>query len=534
MRVSILGLVAAAAAGAFAIGACATEPSSTAPSPYEARVPAKAAKPGEQLVSAFLHYRADAPASRRRMVREAGARRVHDVEDVRVLAAVIPPEAVGELAGLPWIERVDVDSSPSARVSGLATSDLITWGLDSIGAPAVHADLGDEGAGVRVAVLDTRVRCDHADLASRIYGGYDFVEETSHICPTTWNAVTYPIHGTAVAGIIAGARNGVGVLGVAPQARLYIARVCDDKGECESADIYAALKRMVNVGAQIANLSFSATCGRETRAEILAVLSELHHAGVAVVNSAGNGEDNGCSPGTPVGGYAAGEGVIAVTHWLPNGTQRPGYQYGPLVDIAAPSRLPTAHPTSAINSTMHDGTSYSAPHVSGTLALLLAAGFSGPNLLARRLFETATDRGPTGWDDHWGWGTLDAAKAVARRPVVTSLTGPSTPITRAGTYRMTASLAHGAPPLAVRWSVAYSNQSIAQSYNLVGGLSHYLNVPKGDYAISVTATPLETIYGRTGSMRSLDLPVCTSGGGADPYVLKAKGGGVRPSRVLGC
>ena len=536
MRVSILGLLAAAAAGAGVIGACATEPTAAAPVSHDAAVTSQASQPREHLISAFLHYAPDAPASRRGAVHRLGARRVHDVEDRRVLAAVLPREAAGRLSALPWVERVEIDSSPPARVSGIATSDLVPWGVDSIGALAVHAGQGNEGAGARVAVLDTRVRCDHADIESRIYGGYDFVDGTSQVCPATWNALEYSIHGTAVAGIIAGARNGVGVLGVAPRASLYIARVCDDDGECASADIYAALTRMVKVGAQVVNLSLNTRCGKAVSSEILNVLRDLNLLGVAVVNAAGNGEDDGCSWGTPVGGYAAGDGVIAVTHWLPNGTQRPGYQYGPLVDIAAPSRVPTPHPTTGINSTMHDGTSFSAPHVSGTLALLLAAGFSGPNHLARRLFESATDRGATGWDDHWGWGTLDAAEAVARRPVVTSLAGPDAPINRAGTYQVTASVSYGAPPIGIRWSVAYSSRSVANNYSVIGGLSHSLDVPEGEYAISVTATALETIYGRTGGMRSLNLPVCTSGGGGggNPYVLKGTGGGIRPSRVAGC
>ena len=536
MRVSIFGLVAAAAAGAFAFGACATEPTSTAPSPHEGPAASNSQKPGERVVSAFLHYRADAPANRRGMVHQLGAHRVHDVEDRRVLAAILPPEVAARLSALPWVERVEIDSSPPARVSGLALADFTTWGVDSIGAPAVHAGQGNEGAGARVAVLDTRIRCDHADIESRIYGGYDFIESTSQVCPSIWNAATYPIHGTAVAGIIAGARNGVGVLGVAPRASLYLARVCEDNGECNSADIYAALSRMVKVGAQVVNLSLNTYCGQAANSSILDVLRDLNLLGVAVVNAAGNGEDDGCPLGTPVGGYAAGEGVIAVTHWLPDGTQRSGYQYGPLVDLSAPTRVSTAHPTVAVNHTKHDGTSFSAPHVSGTLALLLAAGFSGPNHLARRLFETATDRGAAGWDDHWGWGTLDAEQAVARRPVITSLIGPDAPINRAGSYRLTANVAYGAAPIGIRWSVRYSNSSIAQNYNVVGSFSHYLDVPEGEYSISVTATPLETIYGRTGSLRSLTLPVCTSGGGGggNPYVLNGKGGGIRPSRVEGC
>ncbi|HEU4799413.1 MAG TPA: S8 family serine peptidase [Gemmatimonadales bacterium] len=546
MRVSILGLLAAAAAGAFAIGACTTEPTPTADTtPTTSASAPIAASPtsmrspgaGEQLISAFLHYRADAPANRRGMVRRLGAHRVHDLEDLRILAAVLPPEAAGGLAALPWVETVEIDSSPPARVAGGAAGDLVTWGVDSIGAPAVHAGLGNEGAGIVVGVLDTRVRCDHADLAGRIVGGYDFVDDKSEVCPSFWDAVRYPVHGTAVAGIIAAARNGVGVLGVAPKASLYIARVCDDNGDCASGDVLAALYRMAKIGAQVVNLSLGTHCGRPVGFFTLAVLRNLYDLGVSVVAAAGNGDDGGCQLPVPAGGYPEGEGVVTASHWLPGDTQLPYYSYGPLVDIAAPSRVPTAHPTAGINSTMHDGTSFSAPHVSGTLALLLAAGFSGPNHLARRLFESATDRGASGWDDHWGWGTLDAEKAVARRPVVTSLTGPDAPINRAGTYRLTASVSYGAPPIGIRWSVAYSSQSVAQNYSVIGGLSHSLDVPEGEYAIQVTATPLETIYGRTGSMRSLALPVCTSGdggGGGNPYVLSGKGGGLRPSRVAGC
>lgn len=543
MRVSILGLVAAAAAGAFAIGACATDPTSSTPAevpltPTSITRAEGASVPAEDdTVSVFLHYRADAPSSRRGMVRRLGARRVHDLDDQRILAAVLPKEAARRMSELPWVERMEIDSSPPARVSGLVAGDLVTWGVDSIGAPAVHASLGNEGAGARVAVLDTRFRCDHADIQGRIYGGYDFVEEKSQVCPSAWNSLTYPIHGTAVAGIIAGSRNGVGVLGVAPRASLYLARVCKDDGTCESADVLAALSRMAKVGAQVVNLSLNTNCGKPVSFWTLSVLRQLHDLGIAVVNAAGNGEDDSCAPGTPVGGYSAGEGVIAVTHWLPDGTQRPGYQFGSLVDIAAPSRVETAHPTAAVNLSKHDGTSFAAPHATGVLALLLAEGFTGATNLARRIFETATDRGTPGWDDHWGWGTLSAARAVVRRPVVTSLDGPDAPINRAGSYRIGAAVGYGAPPFAIRWSVAYSSPDIGRNYNLVAGLTHYVDVPEGDYSITITATPIETVYGRIGSMRSLKLSVCTSGdGGGDPNVYRAsgKGGGIRPARVEGC
>ena len=86
--------------------------------------------------------------------------------------------------------------------------------------------------------------------------------------------------------------------------------------------------------------------------------------------------------------------------------------------------------------------------------------------------------------------------------------------------------------------MAYSSRSVGGNYNVMGGLTHYIDVPVGDYSISVTATPIETVYGRVGIMRSLNLTVCATEGGANPFILKegapGKGGGIRPSRVEGC
>lgn len=523
MRVPFLGLAAAAA-----LAACAGEP--TTPSPGKAPLPVAAARadvPGEQR-SVYIRYRADAPPARAAMLRDRGATFVTDLASRRLLATTMPAAAAHGLDALPWVEHVRVSDLPPMETSG----DLVSWGVDSIGARHVHADLGNRGASVRVAVLDSRISCDHGDLKDRISAGIDVVDSTKAICGP-WNPLAYPVHGTQVAGIIAASANGTGLLGVAPEVRIVPVRVCRDDGACEQPAVAGGLHWALENDIDIVNLSLGTHCGGPADTEVLEGLAALEAAGIVVVAAAGNGVDKGCPPGSPVSGMAAVASTVMVSHWRPDGTQNPGYQYGPEVDIAAPTRVPTANPNSGVQTAAHDGTSYSVPHVSGALALLIREGFSGAALLRRRLEETAVDRGATGKDDHWGWGTLDVRRAVVRRPVISGIASPPLPISAAGSATLTAAVAHGAPPLAVTWRVTYSSAAIAPSYAVSGGTSHTVAVPSGSYSITVTATPRETSYGRTGPGYTVTLPVCT--GSVEPLASGPGGrGGIGAQRKAGC
>ena len=62
------------------------------------------------------------------------------------------------------------------------------------------------------------------------------------------------------------------------------------------------------------------------------------------------------------------------------------------------------------------GTSMATPHAAATAALVIASGVLGPNptpaAVERRLETTAVDLGPPGFDQHYGWGRIDAARAT--------------------------------------------------------------------------------------------------------------------------
>lgn len=528
LRPSIRGVLAA-----VALGACAGDPA--APSAdvvsqvrtAEAVRAASGAEP-RPFVSAFIAYRSDAPADRVARLVADGATYTYDAGDPRVIAILLPRGRADALARHPWVESVELVDGPPDRV----LADIVPWSLDSTGAITVQLVRGYRGKGVTVGILDTRVKCDHGDLAERIVGARDLVTPGAPGCATPW-AFGYPDHGTAVAGIVAGSRNGTGIVGMAPEAGIYSLRVCDDEGFCEAAWEYAGLAMAEKLGLPVINLSFG-QCNEpeDIPANIQAQIARLYARGVVIVAAAGNGSLNdGCPAGGPVNGLARLPGVIAVTHWKRDGTQDPAFQYGEGVDIAAPTNVPTAA-SYGVRMELHPGTSYSAPHVAGAAALLIEAGFSGPDLILRRLAETATDRGPAGWDDHWGSGTLHAARAVVARPFIARF-GGTDPATESGSRTVTAEISNGAPPFAVTWAVSYSDGA-ASSYTVSGGTSHTVQVPAGQYTITIRATPRETVYGRTGITSTARITVCaSSGGGGEPLAADAgpsrKGGSARPA-----
>lgn len=519
VRPFIRGTLAAVALGAC--GADVAAPDGSFPSSPIASSRRASDETRTTLASVFVHYTDAAPRDRERLLREGGAEVVYDAAEVRTAALLMPAAAAAALDSRPWIERVDVDTNPPFRIAG----DLIPWSLDSTAATAVHAR-ANRGTGVRIGVLDTRIYCKHADLAGRIAGGKDFLDPAAQICPQAWSGL-WPIHGTAVAGIAAGSYNGAGIAGMAPEASLYALRVCDDNGRCPAAAVFAALNWASKAGLQVINMSFG-SCNEpdQVQSDVRDQLLRLYQAGIVLVAAAGNGSlSPDCTAGGPVAGIARLPGVIAVTHWRQNGTQNPDFQYGEGVDVAGPTNVPTAAPF-GVNMTLHEGTSYATPHVAGAAAILLRAGFSGPDLILRRLAETATDRGPAGWDDHWGWGTIHVGRAAVSAPFVASFSGTG-PVAVAGELRVVANVINGAPPIAVTWSVSYSDPGIHAAYVVTGGTSIDVSVPAGWYSITVKATPRETVYGRSGLTSTARISVCaTDAGGDDPLLARRTGSAI--------
>lgn len=111
------------------------------------------------------------------------------------------------------------------KVEALQTSaNEIPYGVRQLQAPEVWAK-GEKGSGIVVAVLDTGIDRNHPDLKGQIIDGRNFTDEGTHKDFDDGNG-----HGTHVAGTIAAAENGKGVVGVAPEAKLLIGKVLGSDG----------------------------------------------------------------------------------------------------------------------------------------------------------------------------------------------------------------------------------------------------------------------------------------------------------------
>lgn len=171
-------------------------------------------------------------------------------------------ENVRLVRNLPDIEPVALSSDEiDALLANPPTSgddDVLydlQWGNDAVNAPEAY-NAGVTGAGVRVAVLDSGFDVDHPDLAPNINLGLsmNFVagEDLEYGLADPFS------HGTHVAGTIAAANNGVGIIGVAPEAELVLVKVLEDEGTGSFEDVISGILYAADVDSDVINMSLGA------------------------------------------------------------------------------------------------------------------------------------------------------------------------------------------------------------------------------------------------------------------------------------
>ena len=388
------------------------------------------------------------------------------------------------------------------------------------------------GAGVVVAVLDTGVRFEHPDLAMKLYPGYDFVSDatisndgdardSNAADPGDWitsadvsaggdfadcTAEDSSWHGTQTAGLIgAAANNGIGMAGVGGDVMILPLRVLGKCGGFDS-DIMAAMLWAVGQPvsgvpanahpAKVLNLSLgSAPSSSGCPQSYVDTIKAVNDAGAVVVASAGN-------DGLAVNMPAACAGAIAVAGVRHAGTKVGYSSLGPQVAISAPAGncVVTSGPcqyalltttnsgtTVPASSTYSDatnpslGTSFSAPMVAGTAALMFSAK---PSLTAAevltylkssaRAFPSVSSTGvascqaPTSTEQDecacttttCGAGFLDASAAVAAvataGQVIPVISFDTSTATVGGSFTLDSSrsvLPSGRSVLAYDWSI---------------------------------------------------------------------------------
>jgi subtilisin family serine protease len=296
---------------------------------------------------------------------------------------------------------------PPFRIEARRTSleETIDWGLAAYNVPNHWRNTS--GQGVRVAVLDTGIDAQHADLSAAI-------DRVGNFAPSGRATRDANGHGTHVAGIIAARRNGVGLVGVAPECRLLVARVLDDRGRGSDGSVAAGIEWAVQAGADVLSLSLGMP-GYSAR--IAAAIGRAVQAGRYVVCAAGNSGrlDSVDFPARLAETLAVG----AVDR---RGRVARFSSRGPQVDLCAPGEDILSTWTGGGYARL-SGTSMAAPFVTGIVALVLAQHRRQPGRtpvtntrqLLEHLRRTALDAGPAGHDPHYGYGLInpDALLAAA-------------------------------------------------------------------------------------------------------------------------
>lgn len=288
------------------------------------------------------------------------------------------------------------------------------WGLE-----ALHTDKAwqtTKGKGITVAVLDTGVDDEHPDLAGQVLPGKDLIGFGAGRGDRSW-----ALHGTAMAGIIAGRGNGPGradgVLGVAPEAKILPVRVILESGdasrskarESRGTALADGIRWAADHGADVINLSLGddSESAHPEPGEDAAVQYALGK-GVAVVASAGNSGDKGDRTSYP----AAYPGVIAAAAVDKYGTHAAFSTRRWYATVSAPGvDVVVANPDRHYY--IEWGTSAASAFVSGAVALVRAAhpGLS-PAQIKSLLADTARNPPSGGRDDARGYGLVDPAAAI--------------------------------------------------------------------------------------------------------------------------
>ncbi|MCU1268425.1 MAG: peptidase and in kexin sedolisin [Acidobacteria bacterium] len=355
------------------------------------------------------------------------------------------------------------------------------WGLQAINAETAWDT--SQGDNVVVAVVDTGLDYNHEDIANNVWQndgemgldgsgndkrsnaidddgdgliddwhGWDFV--TIDGTPADNNPMDDFGHGTHVSGTIAATgNNGLGIIGVAPHAKIMALKGLDSNGSGSMEDLCNAIIYAADKGASVINNSWGGS--GDTPQTLIDAIAYAHNIkGVVVVAAAGN---SNWDVGTQEKGFypACIRDVIAVAAVTHTDAKASFSNYGPKIDVAAPGggdtdptgllvqpdRAIVSLLSSAASSTMtgsgqlvvgtkylrQEGTSMASPHVAGLAALIRATHpeFS-PEQVRQAIKQSADDIGAAGVDNQFGSGRINAARSLTvAAPLMTQLTGPT-------------------------------------------------------------------------------------------------------------
>lgn len=415
-------------------------------------------------VDVLIGFKTPPGQADRDFIKKQGGTVKHSYWIVPAMAIRVPEQALAGLSKNPNVALVEPDGLMSINDAELDSA----WGVKRIGSEAAHL-AGQRGTGVKIGVIDTGIDYTHPDLDANYKGGWDFV-----------NNDAYPMddhgHGTHIAGTIAAEDNGMGVVGVAPNAQLYALKVLDSTGYGYFSNMIAAVQWCVQNGIHVTNNSYGSYS--DPGSIFKQAYDNANAAGLVMVAAAGNA---GSSGGTEdnVAWPARYSSVVAVAATDGSNYRASWSCTGPAIELAAPGV--------SINSTMpgggygyKSGTSMACPHAVGAAAVLMGAGLTNNDDVRYVLAMSAYDLGAAGDDNWYGFGLIDVPTALSAMSTLPSPDPEPTPDPDPAL-----------PGLASVASIGYSmyggktnNKNLRVSVNVIDELD--LPVPNASVSVRIT------------------------------------------------
>ncbi|WP_067923660.1 S8 family peptidase [Alicyclobacillus shizuokensis] len=277
--------------------------------------------------------------------------------------------------------------------------DYVDWGLQVIMAPEVWNK--SIGQGVKVGILDTGVDFTHPDLRDNIAAYMDFTGSPAG--PRDVEG-----HGTHVAGIIAAESNNVGLVGVAPGAKLYCAKVLGDNGSGGFDAIIRGIDWLIQQGVDVINMSLG--CSVEPPQEVHQAIQRAAAAGIVICAACGN-------ENTDVGWPAKYDETIAVSAMGMDYNRAEFSNHGVKNEIIAPG-VDILSTFKGSTYARLSGTSMATPIVTGSVALYISMikAQTGKRPPAEQIHAaidaSAVHLGKEGRNEDFGVGLINLVKLL--------------------------------------------------------------------------------------------------------------------------
>ncbi|GAA3054173.1 type VII secretion-associated serine protease mycosin [Kitasatospora albolonga] len=272
-----------------------------------------------------------------------------------------------------------------------------------------------QGENVVVAVIDTGVLPDHADLVGQVLPGADFTGKQGD------GRIDVDGHGTGMASLIAGHGHGNqdGIIGLAPKAKILPVRINLSGGDqlvtAQNDEVAKAIRYAVDNGAKVINMSFTSAAGEEGREAIKYAIDK----DVVLVAGSGNAGNHGGTVSQP----ASIPGVVAVGAVDQDGNVWEKSNRGPELTLVAPGvDIYSAGPKAKAPGDYRraNGTSDSTAFVSAIAALVRSKypNLSAGQVINRMIKSAVVPDGQKLPNDSYGYGIASPQRALAPNPEV--------------------------------------------------------------------------------------------------------------------